>query len=296
MKNKSLAQTLARYTCFVLFVFTAQTLGAFNFTQEMRKIQKITNTFELIASYQKMAKQVQKDDSIRLSKKLIRMITNLHPLVDDHEDATVKLAFKNLLETAIANKKLQSVDYTNELSALFTHYSPQAHLAQAHPAQAHLAQAHLAQAHLAQAHLAKELITKNKTSTEEIVEKIIEDVTKQAPEEQAIEEIVEQIVEEILEQEIIVQDTQAPSVLKEKIDVYLKNNPSARKDVIYLLSFKKLTRKVDQLSQELSHTNPELKHIYRKLDAIEQMLKENLLGEYPLKSLAALLDSDERAE
>jgi len=96
----------------------------FNLAQELTKTTKIKNTFDLISSYQQIAKQIDKNDSTRLSKKFIRKIKTLHKLCHDNKSIKIKLAFKNLLQTSIANQKLKSIDHTNILSGLISYYEP----------------------------------------------------------------------------------------------------------------------------------------------------------------------------
>lgn len=96
----------------------------FNFTQELRNVQKITDTFELIASYQKIAKQVRTTDSTRLSKKFIRTIKNLDHVCQNHEEEKIKKAYLSLLNTSLTNEKLRGCDRANELSELTKIYKP----------------------------------------------------------------------------------------------------------------------------------------------------------------------------
>lgn len=110
--------------CLLVCVVIVPIANGFNFTQKLRNVQKITDTFELIISYQKTAKQVRPTDSTRLSKKFIRMITNLDFICRDHEEERIKKAYLGLLNTTLANTKLRSVDHENRLDELAKLYEP----------------------------------------------------------------------------------------------------------------------------------------------------------------------------
>lgn len=104
-------------------VFFSQVIATeFNFAQELRSTNDITDTLELIAAYQSISQQVQNEDSTRLAKKLVKLILNLHTICCDENDTKIRLGYKNLLEIAIANEKLSLVDYTSKLPTLLESY------------------------------------------------------------------------------------------------------------------------------------------------------------------------------
>lgn len=113
-----------RYTC--LFLLCSSTIFAesekFNLSQELNMTNNIEDTFELISAYSNIIENVHKNTSTRLSKKLLKLVQNLHTICTVEEDNAVKIAYRNLLESAIANEKLTSIDYTNELPLLLESY------------------------------------------------------------------------------------------------------------------------------------------------------------------------------
>jgi len=101
-----------------------ETEETFNLSEELNKTANNTNTPERLDLFQNMAQHITKADSTRLSKKLVKLIKNLHTLCYDDEDPAIKLSYKKLLETTIANEKLNALDYTGELSRLLFLYTP----------------------------------------------------------------------------------------------------------------------------------------------------------------------------
>jgi hypothetical protein len=95
----------------------------FDLSQKINKTSEISDTFELIASCHGIAQQICDDDSTRLAKKMFKIIKNLHIICSDEQDAKIKLAYKNLLGIAMANEKLTSVDYTDELPVILNFYA-----------------------------------------------------------------------------------------------------------------------------------------------------------------------------
>lgn len=90
----------------------------FNLGKELRKANKISNTFDLIATFQNIVSNINKKSLTRLSKRVIRKLKVLHKICINHDDSRVKGAFVTLLKTALENEKLRSVDYENELPEL----------------------------------------------------------------------------------------------------------------------------------------------------------------------------------
>jgi len=112
---------IKKLSYFFLITITTQ-LAPFNFSEDLSNTTNLTNPFDRIAAYQNIAKQITPSDSTRLSKKFIRKIAFLHQLCLDSKEIRIKLAFKTLLSTAIANSKLKSIDHANVLTSLLARY------------------------------------------------------------------------------------------------------------------------------------------------------------------------------
>lgn len=109
----------------LLLLTTAIPLSAenFNFSKELNETKDLSSSFDLIASYHNIIQQVTESDSTRLAKKLVKFIKNLHAICSEEEDIKIKFMYKKLLEQAIANDKLSSVDYVNELPLILEAYA-----------------------------------------------------------------------------------------------------------------------------------------------------------------------------
>jgi hypothetical protein len=96
----------------------------FNLAQELNKVSETTDPMVLVTTYNKIIPQIGPNESIRLSKKLVKLIKNLHTLCSVEKNVDLKLAYKTLLETAIANPKIAAVDYAKELAEILVIYMP----------------------------------------------------------------------------------------------------------------------------------------------------------------------------
>lgn len=240
----------------IFFVICSHSAHTFNLTQELKDMNQITDTFELIAGYQKIAKQVRVADSTRLSKKLVRIIKGLDIICQDQEDEKIKKAYLVLLNTALANEKLKSIDHENELDEITKLYLP------------------------------KEKKVKReaniKTKENEIDELSEIEIEKETEEIKEIEELIDR--EKIREE------------LKLKISMALENNMISRSEIKKLLTLKKLTNHVDKLTNNIDTIDPAIQQIFRKLEYLEEIIKDETLEEHITRSLTSLLDTDERTE
>ncbi len=95
----------------------------FNFAKEIRQSFKFKDLGDRINAYKKIVAALRPEYSTRLSKKLIRIFADsLHELCAEQEKKEIKEAFAELLQLAIENEKLRSVDHGHELPALLELY------------------------------------------------------------------------------------------------------------------------------------------------------------------------------
>jgi len=90
----------------------------FDFSKELRKASHTSKRFDLIAIFQNIVGNLKEESSTRLCKKFIQKIKMLHSICMEDKNPRIQTAFKILLKTAVANKKLSTADYRKELPAI----------------------------------------------------------------------------------------------------------------------------------------------------------------------------------
>lgn len=104
----------------LLLFTTTISPSSFSLVEALKAIKLETNTDQLIASYKIIAQHITELDSIRLTKKFMRLIKTLDETTKNDPDKSIR--YKELLRCALSNKAIKRLDLKNELQILLTKY------------------------------------------------------------------------------------------------------------------------------------------------------------------------------